>query len=97
MYLKEPAATVLLGGGLTGAAVARADSGALPMQDLRAFAEIFGRIKKDYVEEVDDRELDRLCGRRALLGRSRRSAADDGRVAHDARLRGRGGCPRLRA
>lgn len=27
------------------------------MQDLRAFAEIFGRIKQDYVEPVADREL----------------------------------------
>jgi len=29
----------------------------LPMQDLRAFAEIFGRIKQDYVEPVEDRKL----------------------------------------
>jgi carboxyl-terminal processing protease len=29
----------------------------LPMEDLRAFAEIFGRIKQDYVEPVDDHEL----------------------------------------
>ncbi len=29
----------------------------LPMQELRAFAEIFGRIKQNYVEPVDDRAL----------------------------------------
>ncbi|MGD8207851.1 MAG: S41 family peptidase, partial [Thiohalocapsa sp.] len=36
------------------------DSGAeepLPLRDLRTFAEVFGRIKSDYVEEVDDHEL----------------------------------------
>ncbi|MES9856935.1 MAG: S41 family peptidase [Sedimenticola sp.] len=29
----------------------------LPLQELRAFAEIFGRIKQDYVEPVEDRQL----------------------------------------
>lgn len=29
----------------------------VPMQELRAFAEIFGRIKQDYVEPVEDRVL----------------------------------------
>jgi carboxyl-terminal processing protease len=29
----------------------------LPLDDLRTFAEVFGRIKSDYVEDVDDREL----------------------------------------
>jgi len=29
----------------------------LPLQELRTFAEIFGRIKSDYVEDVDDRTL----------------------------------------
>ena len=29
----------------------------LPLDDLRIFAEVFGRIKNDYVESVDDREL----------------------------------------
>ncbi len=29
----------------------------LPVQELRAFAEIFGRIKQDYVEPVGDRQL----------------------------------------
>jgi len=30
---------------------------ALPLDDLRMFAEVFGRIKSDYVEQVDDRKL----------------------------------------
>ncbi|WP_462322536.1 S41 family peptidase [Halochromatium sp.] len=29
----------------------------LPLDELRVFAEVFGRIKSDYVEQVDDREL----------------------------------------
>jgi carboxyl-terminal processing protease len=29
----------------------------LPLKELRTFAEVFGRIKSDYVETVDDREL----------------------------------------
>jgi len=29
----------------------------LPLEELRTFAEVFGRIKNDYVEAVDDREL----------------------------------------
>ena len=33
------------------------DDSGLPLQELRTFAEIFGRIKSDYVESVDDREL----------------------------------------
>ncbi len=33
------------------------DDSGLPLQELRTFAEIFGRIKSDYVEAVDDREL----------------------------------------
>ena len=29
----------------------------LPVEDLRAFTEVFGRIKTDYVEPVDDKKL----------------------------------------
>jgi len=29
----------------------------LPLEELRTFSEVFGRIKKDYVESVDDRSL----------------------------------------
>ncbi len=32
-------------------------AGSLPVQELRAFAEIFGRIKSDYVEPVEDKVL----------------------------------------
>jgi len=31
--------------------------GPLPIEELRAFTEVFGRIKSDYVEPVDDRKL----------------------------------------
>ena len=33
------------------------DPDTVPLEELRMFAEIFGRIKKDYVEPVSDREL----------------------------------------
>jgi len=46
----------------------------IPMQDLRAFAEIFGRIKKDYVESVDDRELLEYAIRGMLAGLDPHSA-----------------------
>ena len=54
---------LVVGTGLFAGAESRAGSGNLPMQDLRAFAEIFGRIKKDYVEEVDDRLAECSRGR----------------------------------
>ncbi|TXF13744.1 S41 family peptidase [Pelomicrobium methylotrophicum] len=39
-------------------AVANKDSlGPLPVEELRAFAEVYGRIKSDYVEPVDDKKL----------------------------------------
>ncbi|MEE9356838.1 S41 family peptidase [Candidatus Vondammii sp. HM_W22] len=40
----------------------------LPMQELRAFAEIFGRIKKYYVEPVDDKALLEYAIRGMLTG-----------------------------
>lgn len=40
----------------------------LPMQDLRVFAEVFGRIKQDYVEPVDDRQLLEYAIRGMLSG-----------------------------
>ena len=43
-----------------------ADKG-LPLTDLRIFAEVFGRIKSDYVEPVDDRKL-LLSAIRGMLG-----------------------------
>jgi carboxyl-terminal processing protease len=38
-------------------AVADKESGPLPIEDLRAFTEVFGRIKNDYVEPVEDKKL----------------------------------------
>src|ERR671912_2257444 len=40
-------------------AVARRDGGALPLpiEELRAFTEVFGRVKSDYVEPVEDKKL----------------------------------------
>jgi carboxyl-terminal processing protease len=49
-------------------AAEREEAGKLPMQELRAFAEIFGRIKQDYVEPVDDRELLEFAIRGMLSG-----------------------------
>ncbi|MBF0256050.1 MAG: S41 family peptidase [Gammaproteobacteria bacterium] len=36
---------------------AKSEEQSLPIEELRAFAEIFGRIKNDYVEEISDRKL----------------------------------------
>ncbi len=47
---------------------AYADDGKLPIQDLRVFAEVFGRIKQDYVEPVDDRQLLEYAIRGMLTG-----------------------------
>jgi carboxyl-terminal processing protease len=38
-------------------AVAQKNASPLPVEDLRAFTEVFGRIKADYVEPVDDKKL----------------------------------------
>jgi carboxyl-terminal processing protease len=50
---------VALGAALTlnYSAVAEREPEALPIEDLRAFAEIFGKIKSDYVEPVEDKKL----------------------------------------
>jgi len=54
-------ASALAGGALTISLQAFADkapdSTALPLDELRTFAEVFGRIKQDYVEPVDDKKL----------------------------------------
>ncbi len=34
-----------------------ATPGGLPVEELRTFSDVFGRIKNDYVEDVDDKEL----------------------------------------
>jgi carboxyl-terminal processing protease len=38
-------------------AVAQKNTGPLPIEDLRAFTEVFGKIKSDYVEPVEDKKL----------------------------------------
>jgi len=50
---------ILLGAGLTlnYSAVANREPQPLPFEDLRAFSEIFGKIKSDYVEPVEDKKL----------------------------------------
>ncbi len=49
----------LLGAALTlnYPAVAQREQASLPVDDLRAFTEIFGKIKSDYVEPVEDKKL----------------------------------------
>ena len=52
-------------------AVAQRDViGPLPVEELRAFTEVFGRIKSDYVEPVDDKQLIRTpspaCSRASI-------------------------------
>lgn len=58
------AAVALLGMGLhsvlyspSGWAADTAAKQSLPLDELRVFAEVYGRIKQDYVEAVDDRQL----------------------------------------
>lgn len=46
----------------------RANLEDLPVQDIQAFTEIFGRIKQDYVEEIDDRTLFEYAIRGMLSG-----------------------------
>lgn len=54
---------IILGGGLTifSSVFAEADrtpaAAPLPLEDLRAFTEVFGKVKTDYVESVDDKDL----------------------------------------
>jgi carboxyl-terminal processing protease len=50
---------ILVGAALTlnYSAVAERDPEPLPIEDLRAFTEIFGKIKNDYVEPVEDKKL----------------------------------------
>lgn len=51
-----------------GGAYAEQPKQPLPMQELRAFAEIFGRIKENYVEPVDDKTLLEYAIRGMLAG-----------------------------
>ncbi len=50
---------IILGAALTFnyPAIADRETASLPIEDLRAFSEIFGKIKSDYVETVEDKKL----------------------------------------
>ena len=49
---------ILVGGALTFSIQSFADKNSiLPLNELRTFAEVFGRIKQDYVEPVEDKKL----------------------------------------
>ncbi len=50
------------------------DAGALPLDDLRKFTDIFGKIKNDYVEEIDDATLLKYAIRGMLSGLDPHSA-----------------------
>jgi carboxyl-terminal processing protease len=51
-------ATIALGADGAGAAPAgKGGAGGVPFEDLRVFAEVFGRIKSDYVERMPDKKL----------------------------------------
>ncbi|WP_305058180.1 S41 family peptidase [Marinobacterium marinum] len=63
LFSRTPLATALLGYVLSAGAPALADDAveserkALPLTELRMFADVFDRIKQAYVEPVDDRKL----------------------------------------
>ncbi len=72
---------VLMTGVVLGVAVAvgqgvwaERESAALPIDELRTFTEVFGRIKSSYVEEVDDKELLESAIRGMLSGLDPHSA-----------------------
>jgi carboxyl-terminal processing protease len=58
----------------------------LPLEELRTFAEIFGRIKSDYVEAVDDRELLESAIRGMLAGLDPHSAYLDDEEYRDLQV-----------
>lgn len=69
------AALLALSGALPAAEPERAPAaGGLPLEELRIFAEVFGRIKADYVEPVDDRQLLKYAIRGMLDGLDPHSA-----------------------
>ena len=44
------------GGAACAAPASKGGAGSVPFEDLRVFAEVFGRIKSDYVERVPDKK-----------------------------------------
>jgi len=63
---------------------------ALPLEDLRLFAEIFSMIKRDYVESVDDATLLQNAVRGMLSGLDPHSAYLDAESFHDINVDTRG-------
>ncbi len=82
--------TVLLSGSLVFPApllsAAEAQSQPLPLKELRTFAEIFGRIKSDYVEAVEDKELLEYAIRGMLTGLDPHSSYLDAEEYKDLRV-----------
>ena len=80
-------AALLLGlAPLPGLARDQAPNKGLPLDELRVFAEVFGRIKQDYVEPVDDRKLLRDAIRGMLSGLDPHSAYLDEDAFEDLRV-----------
>jgi carboxyl-terminal processing protease len=55
-------------------ALAEKDSPILPLKELQKFSEVYGRVKQDYVESVDDKELINNAIRGMLTGLDPHSA-----------------------
>jgi len=81
--LKKPFSSLLLTvamsssmifGGIALAAEVSEPEGALPIKELRTFADIFGRIKSDYVESISDEKLLEYAIRGMLSGLDPHSA-----------------------
>ncbi|MDJ0739120.1 MAG: S41 family peptidase [Gammaproteobacteria bacterium] len=58
----------------------------LPLEELRVFAEVFGRVKNDYVEPVDDRKLLKYAIEGMLSGLDPHSAYLDEEDYRDVRV-----------
>jgi len=58
----------------------------LPLEDLRVFAEVFGKIKSDYVEEIEDRQLLQNAIQGMLSGLDPHSAYLDPDAYRDMRV-----------
>jgi carboxyl-terminal processing protease len=72
---------------LTGQVLAdRPQTQALPLDELRTFAEVFGRIKSDYVEAVDDKALLESAIRGMLSGLDPHSAYLDDEEYRDLQV-----------
>src|ERR1700750_1082582 len=64
---------------------------ALPVDDLRLFSEVFGRIKSDYVEPVEDRKLLKEAINGMLTGLDPHSAFLDQEAYRDLQVGTQGG------